>query len=77
LTLDDDVAAKLRTEVRKSGQPFKQVVNQVLRIGLNTQKQTKALPPFKVKARNMGLRPGLNLDCVWGLIEQVQGPDYP
>lgn len=76
LTLDDDVAARLRAEVRKSGEPFKQVVNRVLRTGLNTQKQAKALPPFKIKPRNMGLRPGLSLDCVWRLIEEVEGPDY-
>lgn len=31
---------------------------------------------FRVKARPMGLRPGLNLDCVSDLIEQVEGPLY-
>jgi hypothetical protein len=77
LTLDDDVAAKLKAEVRNSGEPFKQVVNRVLRVGLHSQKQAKALPPFKVKPRKMGLRPGLNLDCVWSLIEQIEGPEYP
>ena len=36
LTLDDDVAAKLRAEARKSGRSFKETVNQVLRLGLHT-----------------------------------------
>jgi len=76
LTLDEDVAAKLRAEARQSGEPFKQVVNRLLRQGLNSQAQAKALPPFKVKTRNMGLRPGLNLDCVWSLLERVDGPGY-
>jgi hypothetical protein len=77
LTLDDDVAAKLKAEARKSGEPFKQVVNRALRTGLNSQSQAKALPPFKIKPRNMGLRPGLSLECVWDLIEQIDGPGYP
>jgi hypothetical protein len=77
LTLDDDVAAKLKAEARKSGEPFKQVVNRALRTGLNSQSQAKTLPPFKIKPRNMGLRPGLSLECVWDLIEQIDGPGYP
>ncbi len=76
LTLDDDVAAKLRAETRRSGEPMKQVVNRVLRVGLNSKSQAKAAPPFKVRSRNMGLRPGLSLDCVWRLIEQIDGPGY-
>lgn len=76
MTLDDDVAAKLRAEARQSGQPFKHVVNRVLRTGLHSQARLKALPRFKVEAHNMGLRPGLNLDDVWGLIEQIEGPGH-
>lgn len=74
MTLDDDVAAKLKAEVWKSGEPFKQVVNRVLRVGLNTQKQAKALPPFKIKPRNMGLRPGLDLDNIEELLDKLEGP---
>lgn len=76
LTLDDDVAAKIWAEARRSGEPFKQVVNRLLRTGLHSQAHLKALPPFKLRPRNMGLRPGLNLDDVWGLIEQIEGPGY-
>ncbi|HTV53965.1 MAG TPA: DUF2191 domain-containing protein [Terriglobia bacterium] len=75
LTLDDDVATKLRAEARHSGEPFKQVVNRVLRAGLFSQKQFKSLPPFKIKPRNMGLRPGVNLDDVWGLIDLIDQSD--
>jgi hypothetical protein len=75
LTLDDDIAAKLKTEVRRTGKSFKELVNELLRSELN-RPATKKLPPFKVKARNLGLRPGLNYDKVWDLIEKVEGPDY-
>ena len=74
LTLDEDVAAKLKTEARKSGRPFKQVVNETLREGLVRPKPTKKLPPFKVKARNLGLRPGLSYDNIGLLLEQIEGP---
>jgi len=74
LTLDDDVAAKLRSETRKTGKPFKQVVNEALREGLLTRRKNKDLPPFKVKARALGLRPGLNYDKISELIEEAEGP---
>ena len=72
LTLDDDVAAKLRAEARRSGDPLKLVVNRVLRLGLKAK--AKALPPFEVKTRALGLRPGLSYDCIPELLEQAEGP---
>jgi hypothetical protein len=72
LTLDDDVAAKLLAEARRSGEPFKQIVNRVLHTGLNVRSLAAAAPPFKVKARALGSK-GFNYDKVWELIEQVEG----
>ena len=74
MTLDDDVASKLKAEARNSGEPFKQVVNRVLRIGLNSQKTMRTLPPFRVKTREMGLRPGFDLDNIEELLDKVEGP---
>lgn len=74
LTLDEDVAAKLQSEAQKSGKPFKQVVNETLREGFLARKTRKGLPPFKVKARPLGLRPGLNYDKISELIEEAEGP---
>jgi hypothetical protein len=74
LTLDDDVGAKLREESRRSGKPFKQTVNDCLRLGLSTRSKAASAPPFKVKARPLGLRPGFSYDNVWELIEQIEGP---
>jgi len=76
LTLDDDVAAKLDADARRSGRSFKETVNHYLRLGLNAKKAAKVKKPFKVRARSLGLRPGLNYDDIWGLIEQVEGPDH-
>jgi hypothetical protein len=74
LTLDDDVAAKLKAEARRGGRPFRDVVNETLRRGLASQRATSQPHPFKVAARDLGeLRPGLSLDNVAELIEQLEG----
>jgi hypothetical protein len=74
LTLDDDVKAKLDEEVRKNGKSFKEAVNHYLRLGLNAQAVTKPVKPFVVRARPLGLPPGLSYDNVEELIEQFEGP---
>lgn len=75
LTLDDDVAAKLKAEARRAGRPFREVVNEALRLGLSNRDKPRAKKPFKVGTRDMGeLRPGLSLDNIAELIEQVEGP---
>jgi len=76
LTLDDDVGAKLKEESRRTGKPFKQVVNDCLRVGLNVRSKAPPKPPFKIQARPLGLRPGFSYDKVWELIEQIEGPFY-
>jgi hypothetical protein len=72
LALDDDVAALLKKEARKSGEPFKQVVNRYLRLGLTAPKQL-ARKPFKVTPINLGLP---HYDKVEDLLEYLEGPDY-
>lgn len=76
LTLDQDVWAKLRSEARRSGRPFKQVVNDFLRRAINEGRQPPA-EPFQVRARDLGIRPGLDYDNIGELIEQLEGPAAP
>ena len=73
LTLDDDVATLLKKEARKSGEPFKQVVNDTLRRGLTAGKQP-AGKPFKVKPINLGLP--RDFDKVEDLLEYLEGPGH-
>jgi len=76
ITLDDDVAAKLKAQVRKTGKPFKEVVNEALRNGLlaATKKTPADTRPVKINTRPLGLRPGLNYESFSELLEQVEGP---
>ena len=72
LTLDDDVAAKLKAEARRAGRPFREIVNETLRRGLASHRAT-AGGGLQDRARDLGdLHPGLALDNVAGLIEQVE-----
>ncbi|MBI2059250.1 MAG: DUF2191 domain-containing protein [Nitrospirae bacterium] len=76
LTLDQDVAAKLKSRARRLGKPFKEVVNEVLRTGFASEKPPGPLPPFEVKTRSMGLRSGISLDNISELLEQIEGPSH-
>ena len=74
LTLDDDVAARLQAEARRSGRPFKTVVNEHLRAALAQRRAVKAFPPFRVEPRNLGgPLPGLSYDNVGALLDDVEG----
>jgi hypothetical protein len=75
LSLDEDVAAKLKAESQRSGRPFRVVVNDFLRRGLAARTPRPPVRPFKVVARDLGaVRPGLALDSVADLVEALEGP---
>jgi hypothetical protein len=76
LTLDEDVAAKLKSESRKSGKSFRETVNNFLRIGLNAKTQAKPPKKFHVKTRNLDPRAGLSFDNIGELLEQVEGLNH-
>jgi hypothetical protein len=75
LTLDDDIASKLKSVTRRTGQPFKVVVNEALRRGLAASRPSQTYSRFRVEARDLGgATPGLSLDNIGALLEQVEGP---
>jgi hypothetical protein len=47
-----------------------------LRVGLLSRQKGASSKPFKIQARDMGLKPGYNLDKTWELIEEIEGPDH-
>jgi ribbon-helix-helix CopG family protein len=60
VTLDADVAAKLKAVARARGISFKQALNQAVRAGLGGQRQSGRR--FAQSTQPMGLRPGVDLD---------------
>jgi hypothetical protein len=76
ITLDEDVKVKLETEMRYSGKSFKETVNEALRLGLLSRQAARKVKPYKVRAKNLGLKPGYSFDKPWDLIEEIEGSDY-
>jgi len=76
LTIDDDVADKLKAEVRKRGGTFKETVNELLREGIQARRISKKLKRFEVRPRAMGQRPGIHYDNIGELLEQLEGPAH-
>lgn len=75
LTLDDDIAARLKSEARRSGVSLRDLVNAALRRGLATPPPLPQRKRFRVVTRDLGaLAPGLSLDNIGDLLEQVEGP---
>ena len=71
ITLDDDVAAKLKEEMAVSGRSFKETVNQHLRASL-VDPPANARKPFKV--RDIGVRIGLDFTSTSRFLEELEGP---
>ena len=76
LTLDDDVAAKLKTAARKCGRAFRDVVNETLRRGM-LQERVATRVPFTVKPKDLGLKPGLEFDNIGKLLDYLDDPARP
>jgi plasmid stability protein len=75
LTLDDDVAAKLKSVARRTGRAFRDVVNDTLRRGLANSLRARPRERFAIDARELGRRrPGLTTDNISELLDQVEGP---
>lgn len=59
VSLDPDVAAKLRRLARERGVSFKEALNGALRAGLGARAAGRA---YRTPARVLGLRQGIDLD---------------
>jgi hypothetical protein len=75
LTLDPDVAARVRQEVRRSGRTLKAVVNEALRLGLGLARKPPRAPRFEVEAHSMGIRPGIDLDRMNQLADELEATE--
>ena len=72
LTLDADVAERLRQEVRRTGKGLKAVVNEALRRGLGGGGKPARRSLFEVRPHAFGVRPGVDLDRVNQLVDELE-----
>ena len=77
LTLDDDVAHQLRERARLTGAPFKQLVNDAIRTGLQAGRQPVAtVPPFQVTPKAAGFRSGVDVLRLNRLNDDLEGEAF-
>jgi hypothetical protein len=70
LTLDPDVAARLKDEAHRKGISFKEAVNASLRRGLADGEPVAS--PYRVTPRSMKAKPGLDLDQARDLADRLE-----
>lgn len=70
VTLDPDLAAKLRSIARERGLSFKEALNTALRRGLGAEGES--VRPYRVPTARLGLRPGIDLDRALRLVGELE-----
>jgi hypothetical protein len=69
VTLDPDVAARLKEFARARGVSFKEALNSAVRAGLAAG---RAAQPYRTPSRALGLRAGLDLDKALRLADDIE-----
>ena len=63
MTLDDDVARAVKRLTEDRGEPFKKVVNDLLRLGLEARLEPPAPRRVEIPSASLGrVKPGIDLD---------------
>jgi hypothetical protein len=70
VTLDPDVAVKVRALARERGISFKDAINTLLRRGLS--ERPAAPRPYRLPTHEMRLRPGIDLDKALALAAELE-----
>ncbi|OFX21527.1 MAG: hypothetical protein A2V77_05270 [Anaeromyxobacter sp. RBG_16_69_14] len=76
VTLDPDVATKLKQLAHKSRRSFKAVLNESLRRGLAAQARSATASPFVVEPHSGGFRPGVDPAKLNQLVDQLETEDF-
>ena len=77
VTLDDDVAVQLEREQRKRRVPFKTVINDLLRAGLEARQASRTPQRlFRTRGFNLGASLVGSLDNVEEVLSRAEGEDH-
>ena len=73
LTIDDDLATALKVSARRSGRPFKTVVNEAIRRGLSTGEMPAGTRErFRVPSAPRGFLPGVDPLKLNQLVDELE-----
>ena len=77
LTIEPEVARRIESEIRRTRKTLKTVINDALKAGLGmTGRPVEPLPPFEVKAYDMGVMPGIDYDKINLLLDDMDVDAY-
>lgn len=76
VTLDPDVAAKLKELAHRRRSSFKETLNEVLRKGLTSQALGGPAERFVVEPHRGGFRPGIDPDKLNQLVDELEVEDF-
>ncbi|NUM52890.1 MAG: antitoxin [Candidatus Hydrogenedentes bacterium] len=76
VTLDPDVERLLKDAMHRTRRSFKETLNDAVRTGLRVSEPQRERKPFKVEARPMGLRPGIDPAGFNKLVDELEVEDF-
>lgn len=76
LTIDDDILDRAREIAGRLRSPFRRVVNEALRAGLQAVEAPSRSRPYHTRPRKLGLKAGRCLDDIQELIAQIEGEGH-
>jgi hypothetical protein len=75
LTLDDELADKLKALAERERKPFRQVVNEVVRRGLQSKGSRSRGKPFEVRPFRSAFRPGVDPMKLNQLVDDLEASE--
>ena len=76
VTLESDVAAKLKKLAHRTGRSFKATLNDVLRRGLARPERDATSRAFVVEPHSGGFRPGVDQGKLNQLVDELEAHDF-
>lgn len=76
MTLEPDLAEKLKEYARRRRSSFKEALNTVLRRGLAAQEPLPSRRRFVVAAHSGAFKPGLDLSRLNQLVDELETEDF-
>jgi hypothetical protein len=76
VTLEPDLAQKLKALARRRGLSFQQALNEVVRRGLTSPARQDAQPGYMLEPHPSGFRPGIDQGKLNQLLDQLEVEDF-
>ena len=76
LTIEDDILDRARALADELHRPFRRIVNEALRAGLQAVEKPAPSRPYQTRSHKLGLKRGRSLDNVQELIAQIEGEGH-